>query len=134
MSEILLFRIIEMNWNEIDFESDILISQVWDVYGDGTVKSYAEYSASGITEARKAKMTNMELYILRRLLKIFGKSTDDFSACDGTGYEMILFDKQGNIKHKFTGYIYGNRYLKKLKELVCDNSHLDFPGFWNTSI
>lgn len=134
MSEILLFRITEMNWNEIDFESDILISQVWDVYGDGTVKSYAEYSASGKTEAKRAKMTNMELYILRRLLKIFGKSTDDFSACDGTGYEMILFDKQGHIKHKFTGYIYGNGYLKKLKELVCDNSHLDFPEFGNTSI
>ena len=31
MSEILLFRITEMNWNEIDIQSDILISQVWSV-------------------------------------------------------------------------------------------------------
>ena len=77
MSEILLFRITEINWNEIDIQSDILISQVWSVYRDGTVKSYAEYSASGITETKKTKMTYLEFYILRWLLKVFEKSRDD---------------------------------------------------------
>ena len=133
MSEILLFRITEMNWNEIDIQSDILISQVWSVYRDGTVKSYAEYSASGITETKKTKMTYLEFYILRWLLKVFEKSRDDFRACDGTGYEMILYDEQSQIQHKFTGYIYKSIFLKKLKELVCDKTNLAFPEFSNIS-
>lgn len=46
MSEILLFRITEINWNEIDIQSDILISQVWSVYRDGTIKSYVSVKPS----------------------------------------------------------------------------------------
>lgn len=89
MSNLLLFRIVEMNWDAIDFESDILISQVWNVYRDGTIESYGEYSDSGFTEIRKTKMTNIRLYMLRLLLNFFEKSSDNFGACDGTGYEMI---------------------------------------------
>ena len=133
MSEILLFRITEMNWDEIDVESDILVSQVWNVYEDGTIKSYAKYSASGVSEVKTAQITHTGLYMLRRLLKIFEKSTDDFSGCDGTGYEMILYDSQGHIQHKFMGYIYENYFLKKLKKLVCDNAHLEFPEFGDMS-
>ena len=133
MSEILLFRITEINWNEIDIQSDILISQVWSVYRDGTIKSYAEYSASGITEIKKTKMTYPAFSILRWLLKVFEKSRDDFRACDGTGYEMILYDEQSQIQHKFMGYIYNSIFLKKLKELVCDKTNLAFPEFRNIS-
>lgn len=133
MSEILLFRIAEMNWDIIDIQSDILISQVWSVYRDGTIKSYAEYSVSGITEIEKTKMTSLEFYIFRWLLKIFEKSKDDFSACDGTGYEMILFDKKNRILHEFKGYIYNSIFLKKVKELVSDKTNLVFPEFGNIS-
>ncbi len=88
----------------------------WTVYANGHVDADRETFSFNMRNA----FSDEDFKNFCTLLDEFPQIEDDLNGCDGTGYEMILYDKKGNVIHKFCGYIYGNlcleilmRYLNK---------------------
>ena len=95
-------------WDEsvwlIDYSGEIIY---YEVYTDGTFKMPVSRILQ-FSEMRKLKT------LINRAMK--NKKTVD--ACDGTGWKMNTYNKNGTIKNSFSGYIDGLRKYDKLSEYL----------------
>ena len=64
-------------------------------------------------------MADNDFLALSKLFVKFSKEDAHRDGCDGTGYEMTLYDVNGKIIHTISGYIYGNDVLEKIKALIA---------------
>ena len=118
-----LFEMKEMVWTQIDGTSDVLVSQTWVIYRIGLVISYASYEISGDSDIQAACLRKEEVQTLCDMLSRFKDYASTSRGADGTGYNMIVYDSEGNESSKITGYI-GNTYLEELRDFVKK-----IPGF-----
>ena len=114
-----LFKLKWMNWGLIDGSKKIVVDKIWIIDIEGNVGFYQLYTQNCISDLVISKMSNENFNALINLLNAgFENEKDCHDACDGIGYEMILYDDFGKIKHKFCGYIYHNDYLQEIVKLV----------------
>lgn len=108
-------------------------NQTWIIYRNGNVSSNAEYESSGKTEVKRAKLSYIKLFKLRKLCDLFEKTQIETGiCCDGTFYKIVLYDKIGREKRRFEGYIYGNTILESMKNIVCNIPGTYFPD-WDSN-
>ena len=72
-AEGILFTMKKMNWEPADSMTDEKTAQMWIVYRDGRVYSYASYCVSGDSESQKLQLNKKEFRELGRLLHKFRK-------------------------------------------------------------
>lgn len=114
-----LFYVRKMDWGLIGHRrGEERHEDTWMVYANGhlvanrNIAHYLNYSD------RKYNFSNEEFKDFCAFLDEFPKTEDNLDGCDGTGYEMCLYDEKGRVIHKFVGYIYGNPCLTKLMKYL----------------
>ena len=58
--------------------------------------------------------------IINILEEKFNNYSNDYSASDGDTWNLQYYDENGNVIHEFDGYIYGNKVLEELIDLLQD--------------
>lgn len=119
-----LFEMKEMNWGQINFISDMIVSQTWVIYRTGLMISYVSYSISGDSDIGASYLSKEEVQTLCDMLSRFKDYASTDRGADGIGYNMIVYDAEGKESSKITGYI-GNTYLEELRDFVKKK----IPGF-----
>lgn len=128
-----LFVLVEMDWSmHMSSETD---TREYYVYPDGRIEwqyngaifelpleEHVFVSADDYWSGLKThKMTDNDFLALRKLFEKFSKEDAHRDGCDGTGYEMTLYDVNGKIIHSISGYIYGNEVLEDIKNLIVEH-------------
>lgn len=118
MNEVTMYFQAEwMNWGMIYALSDTIIKRRWTVYSDGKVQATVEYCRSGISGIKEIKLKPEEMQELVSLVNNGFLSCEAYQeCCDGEGWEMTLFDKEGTPAHKISGYIYGINELEAIAD------------------
>ena len=120
------FYVEKMNWGPADSITDEKTAQMWVVYWDGRVYSYASYCVSGDSESQKVQLNKKQFRELSGLLRKFRKIPGvREGGSGGTGYDMTVYNTEGAEEHRFYGHIAGNKCLKRLSNFICN-----IPGFY----
>ncbi|MBQ2940632.1 MAG: hypothetical protein IJD97_00200 [Clostridia bacterium] len=113
------FKIIWMDWGEICRLDEVVVEKVWIFDLECNVGFYQVYANDKISDIEIKNVEKSAYMELQNLLNQgFIKERDCFDCFDGEGWEMILYDSRCQIIHKFCGYIYNNKYLNKIVDLV----------------
>lgn len=108
------------NWGPIKRQSDYWIVTVFRVYYDGTIEGYSDYNFSGKTYEFSAEISDTDYKLLYSFLSngfIKGKY-DDVDANDGEGWDLVYYDTEGEVLHKYCGYIYGVYAYKEITDML----------------
>jgi hypothetical protein len=98
------------NWSANFTQSDYWRNTVFTVCYDGTIEGYSEYNLSGKLGTFTEQLSDEDYDLLFDFLSdgfIHGKYDVDVEACDGAGWYIKCYDTEGEILHKYDGYIYG---------------------------
>lgn len=102
---LILAQITAENWGLMALDEDSWLSTTWELFSDGTVNRTVQYRHSG---------EQTETWVLsdERVEKAYeffseNKKTKPTQACDGTGYNITIFETGGTVMYDFSGYIYG---------------------------
>lgn len=107
-NETLLTQITAQNWGLMSVDADSWMSTTWEIYSDGTVNQIVKYRQSKeqieTWVLDEEKLTNAYNFF------VDNKKTNPVQACDGTGYDITVFEIDGTMMYHFTGYIYGTPF------------------------
>lgn len=113
-----MFTATSSNWGMEDLNSDFFYQSSWTVNYDGTVTFYNEYNISGkvdevtwkLDEDQRDKLYNI-------LVDNFASDKENRDGCDGVGWNMSFYKDKGET-YNFDGYIYNNKYLQQIIEII----------------
>lgn len=113
------FKITWMDWGEICRLDELVVKKVWIFDLECNVGFYQVYANNKISDMEIINIEESACTELQTLLNQgFIKENDCFDCFDGEGWEMVLYDSRCRIIHKFCGYIYNNKYLTQIVDLV----------------
>ena len=113
--ENLLFRAVWMNWGIKCYPRDEIEKKEWLIFNNKTVSANAWYTKSGKISVGNIALIQEDFNELKKLFeKDFLDACAYKDAYDGEGWEMTLFERNGNIIHQISGYIYGVEPLEKI--------------------
>ena len=97
--------------------------ETWILDDKGNLGYYAKYEDGKISDVITRELKK-EVYdnCIALITENFEAEESDRNCSDGEGWEMLLYDGNGNVMHEICGYIYGNEYLNKVVECI-KNAH-----------
>lgn len=99
--------------------ADIWQNTDYNVKSDGTVLSIDNQHLSRGENLHESKINEKDFKELKKLLdKEFDGEKEDFSASDGDGWYMEYYDEDGNSIGSFGGYIYNEKDLQRIMEII----------------
>lgn len=122
------FVLEEYNWS--CHSRDSKACQTWVVFQDGKVCSTAKYGSGRITEVKYARLGKLKFHNLCVLCKKLVQSDPKGHMCyDGMGYKILIYNTDGSEKYCYHGYIYGNKLLESIRNLICNITGLYFSDY-----
>jgi len=121
----LLFCAKNMNWGSISRTEGTWRNTEYKVYSDGSVWSKADFSSDD-SDSFWGKLSQpveeqMEPELFKELKQILNREFEKAqtsNACDGEGWEMVSYEKDGSEWHKLSGYIYGVPILERIEQIL----------------
>ena len=119
--DFLLFSATTNNSGMVNESSDYWKHTDYKLYTNGTVVFSSTYNISGKRDEKTYKIDNEKMNKIIEILDgDFNKYTKDYSATDGETWHLQYYNSKGDVIHEFNGYIYGNKVLEKLVNLLYD--------------
>lgn len=123
MEEILFdkkyFRIRWMNFGELCRMEKEEAEKIWVFDFDRNVGFYKIFTNGEETDM---EIISIDASVKEKLISLldegFIKEKDCWNCYDGDGWEMILYNENGEAVHRFRGYTDGNGYLNQIIDLV----------------
>ena len=105
----------------VDGSKDYWKSTNYNLYSDGKLIFFEKYNLSGKKNKKSYKIDKDKMSkIINILEEKFNNYSNDYSASDGDTWNLQYYDENGNVIHEFDGYIYGNKVLEELIDLLQD--------------
>ena len=119
-SDRVMFTAEEINWSMENSGEDHWTSNTWEVSYDGTVEYSEKYNLTGVKNKKNWKLKKDQLRLLQEILETdFQTQKDAYdSAADGSGWDMVYYNKNHGEIYHFNGYIYGIEPLEKISSIL----------------
>lgn len=124
----LIFNAKNMNWGQICRMEGNWLSTEYKVYSDGSIWSRADFCCDNpdsfwgkLSQPVEEQMDPERFRELKQILNREFEQAKTTDACDGDGWEMISYEKDGSEWHKISGYIYGVPVLERIEQLLKKN-------------
>lgn len=119
----LMLEVTSSNWGLVSSSDDYWKNTKYKVYSNGQVKVVDNYNLSGEKNKKKYNLTDEKLLKLKDVLNDnFMDYDEDYSGADGTGWEFLYYNENKEIIHKFIGYIYENKTLNEIVDIISMNN------------
>ncbi len=110
---IVMFKAISMTQMAINDSEDEYLGTTYEVFYDGTIIVWENYSISGSKILTQTEMSDYDYSLLRNALETqFDEYKYQIEVCDGDMWNMTYYDNLGNTIYSFDGYIYGSELLE----------------------
>ena len=113
-----MFEAHHMNWGLKSGFSKKWDETVWLIDYSGEIIYYEIYTDGTFKMPSQKILQFSEMQKLTALIKQAMENQKTVEACDGTGWKMNAYNKNGTIKKSFSGYIYGIQEYEKLSEYL----------------